>query len=100
MGFGSGDLLFAEEPGGIHGSLPAGQEDLIKWMEGPPKKILDLTCSDGRLGELLRLEGHTVIGIDAEKFDGIGERLDGFIEADLSQGLPREIGEDYDVIIA
>ncbi len=100
MGFGSGDLLFAEESGKIHSSLPAGQVDLIKWMEGPPKRILDLACSDGRLGDLLRLEGHTVIGVDAEKFDGVGERLDGFVEADLRQGFPKDIDGDFDVIIA
>jgi glycosyltransferase involved in cell wall biosynthesis len=100
MGFGSGDMLFAEEPGGNSAGLPAGKLDLIKWMEGPPKRVLDLACSDGRLADLLRLEGHTVIGIDAEKFDGVGERLDEFIEADLSQGLPKDIGGNFDVIIA
>jgi len=41
-----------------------------------------------------------VIGVDSQKFDGIGERLDGFVEADLNQGLPKEVGTGYDVVIA
>ena len=46
---------------------------------------------NGRLGELLRLEGHSVIGVDVEKLDGVGERLDGFVEADLNEGLPKRL---------
>ena len=78
MGFGTGDMLFAEEIDNTDESVLAGQQDLLKWMsEGSPKRILDLACSNGRLGELLRLEGHSVIGVDVEKLDGVGERLDG-----------------------
>jgi glycosyltransferase involved in cell wall biosynthesis len=100
MGFGSGDMAFAdvavEEK-----RTTASHRRLLTWLsEGSPKRILDLGCGNGRLGELLRLEGHTVIGVDAEKLDGVGERLDGFVEADLNEGIPVEVGTDYDVVIA
>ena len=100
MGFGTGDMLFAEELDETAESVPTGQQELLKWMsEGSPKRILDLACSNGRLGDLLRLEGHSVIGVDVEKLDGVGERLDGFVEADLNKGLPKEVGGNFDVVI-
>ena len=100
MGFGTGDMLFAEDIDQTAQSVPAGQQELLKWMsEGSPKRVLDLACSNGRLGELLRLEGHSVIGVDVEKLDGVGERLDAFVEADLNEGLPKEVGGDFDVVI-
>ena len=44
--------------------------------------------------------GHRVIGVDVAKHEGVGERLDGFIEADLNDGLPTETGDGFDVIVA
>jgi len=35
------------------------------------------------------------IGIDTEKLDGVGDRLDGFVRADLNVGLPAEVGKDF-----
>ena len=44
MEFGTGDMLFAEDIDETH-EVPAGQQDLLKWMsEGSPKRILDLAC--------------------------------------------------------
>ncbi len=100
MGFGSGDMAFAEQGYDLKMGNTSSHRKLLDWLgEGPPKRILDLGCSDGRLGELLRMEGHTVIGVDAEKLDGVGDRLDGFIEADLNEGLPPEVGKDFDVVV-
>jgi len=100
MGFGSGDTAFAE--GGLEPKTSDSSVDrklLTLLTNVRPKRILDLACSDGRLGDLLRLEGHTVIGIDAAKIDGVGDRLDGFVEADLNDGLPVDVGAAFDVVI-
>ena len=73
----------------------------LGWLDdGPPLRILELGCGDGRFGEALRLAGHTVTGLDDQKLDGVADRLDRFVEADLSHGLPADIGEDFDVVIA
>ncbi len=101
MGFGSGEMAFAEEGYELKMSPSSSHRKLINWVsDHPPKRILDLGCSNGRLGELLRLSGHTVIGVDAVKVDGVADRLDDFIEADLNQGLPAEVGTGFDVVLA
>ncbi len=99
MGFGTGDMAFATDDFDLPRTTAAHRE-LLTWLgEGPPRRILDLGCGSGRLGELLRLEGHTVIGVDSLKIDGVADRLDGFVEADLEKGLPAEVGTGFDVVV-
>ena len=99
IGFGSGDLAFAENAYDLKTSMASSHGLIISWLTGTsPKRVLDLGCSDGRLGELLRLAGHTVVGVDVQKHDAVAERLDGFIEADLNKGLP-PIDERFDVVV-
>jgi glycosyltransferase involved in cell wall biosynthesis len=101
MGFGSGQMAFADDSYELKLTPSSSHGQIISWLsQRQPSRILDVGCADGRLGELLRLSGHTVFGVDSIKHDGVEERLDGFIESDLSHGLPLEAGEDYDVIIA
>lgn len=101
MGFGSGELAFADQGYDLKMGSASSHRTLLAWLaEGSPKRVLDLGCSDGRFGELLRLEGHTVVGVDAAKLDGVADRLDEFVEADLNQPLPPEVGGDFDVVVA
>ena len=100
VGFGSGEMAFADEAYELKVASDSSHKKLMQWLnEGPPKRVLDLGCSDGRLGEQIRLSGHTVIGVDSIKLDGVADRLDGFVEADLNQGLPAEVGRDFDVVV-
>ena len=102
MGFGSGELAFSERGYDVKLSEAAdsSHQQLLTWLdEGGPKKVLDLGCSHGRFGELLRLQGHTVVGVDIEKIDGVADRLDEFVEANLHDGLPAEVGTDFGVVI-
>ncbi len=101
LGFGSGDTAFADDaydlkttPTSSHGRL------LARMAQRPPSRVLDLGCADGRFGELLRQQGHTVIGVDLVKHEGVAERLDDFVEADLDRGLPDAVGTGYDVVVA
>ena len=64
------------------------------------RRVLDVGCSDGRFAALVREPGHHVTGVDLVKHEGVGDRVDAFVEADLNQGLPAEIGGDFDVVVA
>lgn len=73
---------------------------LLAWLaQIRPSRVLDVGCSDGQFGALVRRQGHVVDGVDLVKHEGVGERLDHFIEADVSRGLPPDLGS-YDVIVA
>ena len=74
---------------------------LLSWLSlRPPGRVLDVGCSDGRFGALARQHGHSVTGVDVLKHEGVADRLDAFVEADLDTGLPVEVGSDYDIVIA
>ena len=102
MGLGAGDMAFAsidddfedEDAERIHARI-------VRWFDDrPPCRVLDLGCGNGQLGARLRAAGHSVVGVDRVKYDGVGTRLDEFIEADLELGLPEEVGHDFDVVLA
>lgn len=74
---------------------------LLSWLASrSPSLVLDVGCSDGRFGAIARGYGHRVIGVDVVKHEGVGERLDGFVEADLNAGLPDEVGDGFDLVVA
>jgi predicted TPR repeat methyltransferase len=64
-----------------------------------PSKILDLGCSGGRLAKRLRGMGHHVTGVDVHEIDGVTDRTDVFIKADLNDGIPFEAGSGFDVVL-
>jgi SAM-dependent methyltransferase len=101
MGFGSGETAFASDPYELKHGEDTSHARILHWVSRmPPGRVLDLGCSDGRLGERMRLAGHEVTGVDLRKHDGVGERLDRFVEADLDRGLPPEAGDGYDLVVA
>ena len=74
---------------------------MLDWLRAvPPADVLDVGCSDGQFAGLVSALGHRVTGVDLVKHAGVSERMDRFVEADLNQGLPDEVGRDYRVIVA
>lgn len=66
-------------------------------MVGPtPRTILDVGCSQGEFAHTLKQRGHYVFGID--RVEPTFE-MDGFVRADLWQGLPPEPRRTFDLII-
>ena len=102
LGFGGGHRDTIDEdpyelkmtPNSSHGRL------LVRMGQRLPQRVLDVGCSDGRFAEKLRSLGHGVTGVDVVKHDGVAERLDAFVEADLNHGLPTTIGNGYDIVLA
>jgi glycosyltransferase involved in cell wall biosynthesis len=100
MGFGTGEMAFATTSYELKEDVNSSHGRIFGWLQHKaPSRILDLGCSDGALGERLRACGHTVTGVDAQKHEGVGDRLDSFFEADLDQGIPDEVGGGYDVVL-
>jgi 2-polyprenyl-3-methyl-5-hydroxy-6-metoxy-1,4-benzoquinol methylase len=101
MGFGSGDLAFTESSYQVKLEEDSSHQRILSWMaQRSPRKVLDLGCSDGALGELLRRQGHHVTGLDVDVIEGVDEAVDRFIAADLELGLASEVGSVYEVVIA
>jgi glycosyltransferase involved in cell wall biosynthesis len=100
MGFGTGELAFSSEPYEMKPGPRSSHGRLLAWLATrPPSKVLDLGCADGALGQRIRALGHHVTGVDVERFDGVEERLDDFIQADLEHGIPETVGSGYDVVL-
>jgi glycosyltransferase involved in cell wall biosynthesis len=100
MGFGSGELAFSSEPYELKPGPGSSHGRLLNWLANrDPAKVLDLGCADGALGQRIRTLGHHVTGVDVERFDGVEERLDSFIQADLEHGIPDSVGSGYDIVL-
>lgn len=101
MGFGTGDLAFASDAYEAKGSLDSSHARVLQWMrERPPGRVLDLGCADGHLAAELRAAGHHVVGVDLVATDGVEDRVDELVRADLDHGLPPEVTGPFDVVVA
>ena len=72
--------------------------DMIRDL--PPSRVLDLGCSAGVLSQEIRDHGHYVVGVDAFDLPGVKDRTDEFHVVNLDEGLPEEIGDGFDVVVA
>lgn len=104
MGFGTGpsghtgvdDVAYELKP-----SRHSSHGRLLSWLGAHPagSSVLDVGCSNGEFGALTRALGHQVTGVDLVRHEGVDRRLDAFIEADLTDGLPQNL-PGYDVVVA
>jgi glycosyltransferase involved in cell wall biosynthesis len=101
MGFGRGDRAFASQEYELKQDANSSHRQISKWLAtSRPLRVLDLGCSSGFLAAELGKLGHTVVGVDVEELDGVQDRVDTFVRADLSRGIPREAGRDFDIVLA
>ncbi|MEO6701266.1 MAG: bifunctional glycosyltransferase/class I SAM-dependent methyltransferase [Jatrophihabitantaceae bacterium] len=80
------------------GSSHAVMLDMLDSL--PPSKILDVGCSGGLFAERARAAGHHVTGVDYLEIPGVRQRTDRFLVADLEGGLPAEVGDRFDIVVA
>ena len=101
MGFTPGELAQVGDEYDLKESEGSSHNVILEMIDKlPPSKVLDVGCSGGLLGELLRDRGHHVTGIDLLEIPGVDKRVDEFYLADLEKGIPEEVGAGYDVAIA
>ena len=100
-GFGSGRLGHVAEPYAFKPSPYSSHGRILQMVEQRPRmRILDVGCGPGWLAKALTDLGHEVVGIDLEAADGIADRMSSFVQADLSEGIPEEVGGDFDLVLA
>ena len=81
----------------VHGSHGV----LLNWLDAQPRgKVLDAGCFDGRFAAHVAAMGHSVVGVDKVKHDGLAGRVQEFVEADLNQPLPDSLPRDFDYVVA
>ncbi len=74
---------------------------LLDWLgQREAGRVLDAGCYDGRFAQRVRALGHHVTGLDRQKHEGVAERVDEFIEADLNLPLPTCLDSQYDSVVA
>jgi 2-polyprenyl-3-methyl-5-hydroxy-6-metoxy-1,4-benzoquinol methylase len=74
---------------------------LIEWLgQRTPGRVLDLGCAGGYLSLAAKELGHEVTGVDIEAFDGVKERVDAFVAADLDHGLPPTVAGPFETVLA
>ncbi len=101
MGFGQGDLVFATRSYEQKVGADSSHAQVVSMIgTSAALRILDLGCGDGTVGSELRRAGHTVVGVDLHPAPGAADRLDRFVVADLDDGLPPDIGDGFDVVLA
>ncbi len=100
-GFGDGSRIALSPEYQLKTSEDSSHGRISRLLESrPPSNVLDLGCSSGLLSEIVRRMGHRVTGVDANELDGVRERTDVFIKADLNEGIPLEAGSGFDVVLA
>jgi 2-polyprenyl-3-methyl-5-hydroxy-6-metoxy-1,4-benzoquinol methylase len=101
MGFGTGELAFASNAYDAKYAADSSHELLRhRLVRRAGGRVLDLGCSDGHLAERLRQLGCHVTGVDLVAHNGVKERVDRFVQADLEQGVPPDVGTSFDVVLA
>jgi glycosyltransferase involved in cell wall biosynthesis len=100
-GFGDGSRIALSEEYQLKPSEDSSHGRISKVLQcRPQSRILDLGCSSGLLSERLRQMGHHVTGVDVNELDGVQERTDSFVKADLNEGIPSEVGSGFDIVLA
>jgi glycosyltransferase involved in cell wall biosynthesis len=99
-GFGQGDIGHVDEPYGfrIDGTSVHGR--ILALLDSrPPMTVLDLGCGNGWLAQALRDRGHHVVGVDHVEHHGVTGRVDRFVLADVGDGIPADVGDEFDAIV-
>ncbi len=102
MGFGLSDWVPEADAEPAEGDIAAHTSLLAELADLPMGRVLDLGCGDGRFAERIRGLGHRVVGVDHTEYDGVRDRMNLFVRADLSEGIPQgaRVAAGYDVVIA
>jgi len=102
-GFGTSDWVPAPKDADSEEGSGASHDALLAALaDCPASRVLDLGCGSGQFAQRVRGLGHRVVGVDLTEFDGVRDRLNLFMRADLNAGIPQQahVAAGYDVVVA
>lgn len=102
MGFGTSDWVPAAKSELDEDRITSHESLLKELADLPVGRVFDLGCGDGGFAEQARTLGHRVVGVDRTEFEGVRDRMNLFVRADLNEGIPQEahVAAGYDVVVA
>jgi 2-polyprenyl-3-methyl-5-hydroxy-6-metoxy-1,4-benzoquinol methylase len=99
-GFGRGRLGHVDQAYGYKPSAHSSHGRVLQLMQHrAPCRVLDVGCGPGWLAAALTAQGHRVVGVDLHAEPGVEARMERFVQADLEQGIPEQVGDGFDVVI-
>ena len=101
MGFGTSDWVAKPRDYAFKDGDGSSNAVILEMMTGMPRcRILDLGCWGGFFAAHARAAGHEVTGLDCLEVPGVRDRTDHFVMASLEEGIPDEVADGFDVIVA
>ena len=101
MGLGTGSTAFSTSGLELKSDAESSHGMILRSLAGlPPSRVLELGCADGALSASMRKLGHRITGVDGEGPLGIEDSVDEFVRGDVDAGIPSEVGDNYDVVVA
>jgi glycosyltransferase involved in cell wall biosynthesis len=101
MGFGTSDWVPKPQDYAFKDGDGSSNAVILEMMTGMPRsRILDVGCWDGHFAAHARAAGHEVTGVDCLEIPGVREGTDHFVKASLEEGIPEEVGDGFDIIVA
>jgi 2-polyprenyl-3-methyl-5-hydroxy-6-metoxy-1,4-benzoquinol methylase len=101
MGFGTSEWVPTPDDYAVKdGDGSAHAVILEEMLRLPGRRILEIGCPGGLFADRAWAAGHEVTRVDCREIPGVRDGAGQFVVAGLREGIPDEVGDGYDIIVA